>query len=637
MKKLSRKLSLSLLLKAAPIFILSLGLLFWQSSYLIHKKAMEHSTSMLNTTLQHVVNYMNTIETSAQSNVWLLEENFNPDSIQSIIQRVVLRNPNTISCSVSAEPNEFEQYGRYFSIYSVNEGDTVITVHEPDYDYFSKTWYKSAIKSGKGCWVAPFSDLTDGATDHKEAVASYCMPIRKGRRIAGVLSADFSFSRLAETVLAAEHPYPDAYFVLIGPDGRYLIHPESSRLFKKTIFSETDVNQNADIIALGHEMTSGQHGTMHITIKDVYSHVSYAPVPGTDWSLALISPDHKILANFNKLTYIIIAISAIGLIIILLLCHNVVRQTIRPLNELLVATKQITDGNYDTPIATSNRHDTIAFLQNSFAKMQQSIKERMDSKYKTINEFKQDNQELENALRLEEEADKKKHIFIQNVEQQIRTPLNVIDGFADVLRDTLPAQSEDKAMTAVLKDDELNNITNIMKQNAVHLNRMVLMLYDSSEMESETGILYTKNDETSCNSVVEECIQHTKTHFPNVNIRFESQVPDSLCLLTNNLYLMRSVRELLYNAAKYSDGKHISILLTQTNNTVLFTVEDVGPGLPDDSRELIFRPFTKAADLSQGLGLGLPLAKHHVESLGGSLTLDNSYRKGCRFIIEMPK
>lgn len=637
MKRLSRKLSISLLLMAAPLFVLSLGLLFLQSSYLIHQKAVDHSTSVLNTTLQHVVNYMNTIETTAQSNAWLLEENFTPDSIQSIAQRIVQKNPNTISCSVSAEPNEFKQYGRYFSVYSVNEGDTVISVHEPPYDYFAKTWYKAAIKAGKGCWVAPFSDLADGATDHKKSVASYCMPIRVGHRIAGVLSADFSFTRLSETVLAAEHPYPNAYFVLIGSDGRYLIHPDHSRLFKKTIFTETDVNKNADIIALGYEMTSGQKGTMHITIRDVYSHVSFAPVPGTDWSLALVTPDSQILTNFRSLVYVVIVLSVVGLLIIILLCHHVVKQTIRPLHELLIATKQIAYGHYKPTIKPSKRHDKIAFLQNSFAEMQQRIQERMEGKEQAIKEFEQSNQELEHALKVEAAADKKKHAFMQNVKQQIRAPLNVIDGFADVLRDSMRLQDDGQTIVTTLKEEELNNIANIMKQNTVHLNRMVLMLYESSEMESETGITYTKNDETSCNKVVEECIKHTKAHFPNAEIRFESQLTDSVCLLTNNLYLMRSVRELLYNAAKYSDAKHISVLVTQTNNTVLFTVEDVGPGLPEDSRDLIFRPFTKAADLSDGLGLGLPLAKHHIESLGGTLSLDDSYHKGCRFIIEMPK
>jgi signal transduction histidine kinase len=51
----------------------------------------------------------------------------------------------------------------------------------------------------------------------------------------------------------------------------------------------------------------------------------------------------------------------------------------------------------------------------------------------------------------------------------------------------------------------------------------------------------------------------------------------------------------------------------------------------------MFESFTKVNDLSEGLGLGLPLAKRHMRNLGGDLILDEKYKDGCRFIIELPK
>lgn len=100
---------------------------------------------------------------------------------------------------------------------------------------------------------------------------------------------------------------------------------------------------------------------------------------------------------------------------------------------------------------------------------------------------------------------------------------------------------------------------------------------------------------------------------------------------------MRTLREMLYNAAKYSDRQHIVLRLTQTDTTVCFIIEDIGPGLPENSKELIFTPFTKVNDLTDGLGLGLPLCKAHMEGLGGNFIYDDSYRQGCRFIAEIPK
>ena len=56
----------------------------------------------------------------------------------------------------------------------------------------------------------------------------------------------------------------------------------------------------------------------------------------------------------------------------------------------------------------------------------------------------------------------------------------------------------------------------------------------------------------------------------------------------------------------------------------------------EEQLEMIFMPFGKLNDLSEGLGLGLPLAKRHAQGLGGDLTLDTTYQEGCRFILELP-
>ena len=134
-----------------------------------------------------------------------------------------------------------------------------------------------------------------------------------------------------------------------------------------------------------------------------------------------------------------------------------------------------------------------------------------------------------------------------------------------------------------------------------------------------------------------DSIDYTKSHFPGLAIRFESEVPDSLSITANRRYLMRPLRELLYNAAKYSDGEHISLRVSQTEASVRFTIEDVGPGLSAESLENLFKPFIKLNDLSEGLGLGLSLARYHVISQGGVLDLDTTYHDGCRFNIIMPK
>jgi signal transduction histidine kinase len=66
-------------------------------------------------------------------------------------------------------------------------------------------------------------------------------------------------------------------------------------------------------------------------------------------------------------------------------------------------------------------------------------------------------------------------------------------------------------------------------------------------------------------------------------------------------------------------------------------VEDTGPGIAEEEISHLFEMFTKTNYLSEGLGIGLPLSKRHIQNLGGNLFLDTKYQGGCRFIIELAK
>ena len=349
-RSMSSKLSLSIVLMAAPIFVIALGILFFQSRQFIRQEAEEHATSVLNTTTQRVRNYMSAVETATNANTWFVEHYFQTDSLLAISRRIVTMNRHVYACGISAEPDMFPQYGRHFSVYTIDQGDAIVSLREPAYDYFKKDWYKAPLDSGKACWVDPYHEYTEGALNPSEIIASYSKPLYASgkwkeengqRKIVGVISTDLSFRRLSEAIDSAEHPYPNAYFVLIGSDGRYFIHPDTTRLFRKTIFDDADPNHQADLIALGHEMTAGKQGAMHVTINGNLCHVCYRPLPGTDWSLALICPDNDVLKNYHPLVYIISALIIVGLLVILLMCSRVVGRAIRPVNQLVSMTQQM--------------------------------------------------------------------------------------------------------------------------------------------------------------------------------------------------------------------------------------------------------------------------------------------------------
>ena len=618
---LSSKLNLSILVMAIPIFLLSMGLLFLKSRNDIYQEGEQSAFSALNTSMQQVRKYMMAVETATNSNLWLIEENFQPDSLLAISNRIVRLNIHVNGCSITAEPNMFPSVGRYFSAYTIREGDSIVTQREAEYDYYSKEWYSAPIEQGKACWIDPFDDYTEGTLSNSKIIASYSKPIYKDELIVGVISSDLSLNSLDKVINTVTPPYPSAYFVLIGGDGSYLTHPDSTLLFSKSDY-------------LDH--IAGRQGTKHLLHNGRMCQVSYQPIEGTDWSLAIVCPDSEILKSYNHLPYLIVALILIGLLVILWLCRRAVNQAISPLNTLLAYSQKISEGQFGLTIPFTGREDAIGQLQNSFAMMQQSINEHIGSIQRTVIETKERNEELAQATKLAEEAVRQKAAFIQDVSHQIRTPLNIIMGFAQVLRDNITSQNGHPDQST-LEKEEIANITDMMKHNAAHLDRMIKMLFDSSDDGISEERKSRRNEDVSPNKVGRECIGHTLVHFPNMPIRFETEVPDDFYLQTSHLYLMRTLRELLYNAAKYSDGQHISLHISQTEDAIFFTVEDVGTGISEESEDIIFSPFVKVDNLSEGLGLGLPLSKRHALSLGGDLILDNTYHDGCRFILKIPK
>lgn len=622
---------MGIILLAVPIFILSIGTLFYQSRNLIHEEVLSSNTNMLDKGLYQVCSYMSTIETAVNSNAWMMEEYLTPDSLESISGRIVKLNDPVVSCSVFMIPDYFKDYGSKFSVYAVQEKDAVKTYVEPEYDYFEKLSYTSAIKSGKALWVDPFVEYIEGKVDHNEAVATYSRPLRqKNGRIAGVVSAEMSFVQLTKLINKIELDYNGAFFILLDGNGRYLINPDTTHLFRKTIFSDAEPSKNPDMISLGHEMIAGKREAMHVTYKNKLYHVTYRPVPGTRWSLALACPDSEAMKSYYHLGYIIIGIILIGLLLIIWVSRQVAKQTITPINRLLDITQQIASGNYRHPIPISSSKGVIGTLQNSFVKMQHAIHDNMTKLRNNAEKVYKANEELKQAQMQADDTIVRKSKFLQTVSQNMRMPMNVITGFADVLRDS-------KGSDVVISDNEFSNISKMMKENAITLNRLMVLLLDTSETNADGELLCKKNDEVSVNQIAKECINHTLSHFPDARIELETDLPSTLHIVTNRLYLLCTLNELLYNSAKYTGGRDITLKISQTATTIRYTVQDIGSGLPSGSMDNVFKAFSTVENIAEGEGLGLPLAKRHAASLGGNLILDVDYRDGCRIIFELQK
>lgn len=628
-RSFSAKLSIWILLLTVPVFFFSVGMFFRRSHQMLREEAVSRANGVLYASLQHISRYLVTTETATNAYGWIVEKSMHPDSLPVLAERLVRFNPYTDGCAISTEPGVMPQYPKRFMVYSIRgEGDSITTTVEKDYNYFRKQWYIMPHDQQKSGWVVYYDETDQLNLDMNGMIATYSKPLYgPDSTMVGVISTELSLLHLSK-ILAEEKPYPNSYFIMVDEKGRYLGHPDSTRLFNKTIFSvASDPQDQADLIAMGYEMSRGYQGAMSVTLYDKPSLVCFCPVPGTSWSLAIVCPDEDIMAGYNKFTYMVITLLTIGLLLIVLYCHQMVSRSLRPLRELLGKTQQIAKGDLEVGIERSQRIDDIGHLQNSYVTMLESLKHYMDSVRAASEKAQNYNVELEEATKLVVEADKQKTAFMQNMTHQVRTPLNIIMGYAQILN--MPKSD-------AVSDEEIKSLAGAMDHNSKLLNRLVLMLFDSSDSGVSETAQCQKHESVPANEAMKEMVDYVMGLSPGIHIAFETDVPDDFVIRTNKKYLQYSMAEVLLNAVKYSDRQHIVARVNRTDTTIRFIIEDTGKGIVETDREKIFRFFTKVDDFSEGLGLGLPLTMRHARNLGGSFTLDPDYHDGCRFIFELP-
>ena len=434
---------------------------------------------------------------------------------------------------------------------------------------------ENALVLGRGEWEEPLNQ--------KSLTYTYSI-FDNTDRLKRKVSTDLSLTELSGD-LSSIKPYPHSYIILLGHDGRFYAHEDTSKIVNRSIFELTNGRYYTDKLALGYEMTSGHSGKMHADVSDVRCLICYQPVPGTNWSAALICPEQDVMHRYRHLNISILIIIFIGLLIIYVVCSRIVARAFEPMKLLEEQTRKITEGDYTTVIERSDAKSVVGYLQNSFADMQEVISRNIRDLNAAIDESVRRNNELQQANAGLEEAIGRQTAFVANMTHQIRTPLNLILGFSQLLRETggnMPAE-------------ERKRLLGVIDYYSMTLNRMSLMLYDSSDRGYHDEKVSLSYDTVSCNEVVRECIGYLNRYFPGVSTKFETTLDDSFTIVTDYLYLMRSIREILYNSGKYSDGKNVSIYVSASRNSVRFIFEDTGPGIPKEYQEHIFTPFLFSA------------------------------------------
>ena len=235
--------------------------------------------------------------------------------------------------------------------------------------------------------------------------------------------------------------------------------------------------------------------------------------------------------------------------------------------------------------------------------------------------------ELTAANKKAEIANAAKTRFVQNMSHEVRTPLNAIVGFSQLL--SLP----DDALTPEEKQEFSNHIMNNTKI-------LIMLLEDIlNTTDLDKGEYKITYDEGEVHFMCRAAISSSEHRLHSgVEMFYEPESEEPFTFRTDPQRVQQILINLLTNACKHtSKGKIVlASSLTAKPGFVTFSVTDTGPGVPADQAEAIFDRFTKLNSFVQGTGLGLSICREIATLMGANVYLDTTYTGGARFVFEVP-
>jgi PAS domain S-box-containing protein len=247
-----------------------------------------------------------------------------------------------------------------------------------------------------------------------------------------------------------------------------------------------------------------------------------------------------------------------------------------------------------------------------------------------ITERKQATEKLKLAKEKAEASDKLKTTFLNNISHEVRTPLNGILGFAEIMSQA-DLSEEDKQLSLSMlfesSDRLLNTITNYMDISLITSGNMVVNKKDfvPEKIMKEFSWKY----KTICSARKLELLLKMPEHSDKLSINTDPEI------------LNKIISHLLSNAIKFTEKGSIKYGYTILENEIEFFVKDTGIGIGEGSLKNIFKHFVKEdrgpLELTEGSGLGLSIAKGLVELLGGKIRVESERGKGSGFFFTIPQ
>ncbi|WP_334057457.1 ATP-binding response regulator [Polaribacter sp. P097] len=225
---------------------------------------------------------------------------------------------------------------------------------------------------------------------------------------------------------------------------------------------------------------------------------------------------------------------------------------------------------------------------------------------------------------------KLKNIFLNAINEEIREPLNSIIGLTHVLKDNNPRKDQEEYLKS-------------LNSSGISLLELFTNVININTLESKKVSI--KNRETNLNTLIENVIQIHKTACSQKNVNLIAKIDVNFpIILIDHVRYQQILNNLVSNAVKFTNEGEIILeikILRKNKNKIVFStnVIDTGIGISKDKIDVIWQNFTQASNstarLYGGSGLGLPIVKNIVRSMGSDIQLKSEPNKGSHFYFEL--
>lgn len=240
-------------------------------------------------------------------------------------------------------------------------------------------------------------------------------------------------------------------------------------------------------------------------------------------------------------------------------------------------------------------------------------------------------EQLEKAKKYSESLLRSREQLISTVSHDLRTPLNTITGYSDLIANTG-------------LDQKQANYLDKIKSSSNYVEKLVSDLLDFSKLEADK--IKIERIPFELNRLIKEVAGHFEEIQSNQNIKLQLDLaPDLNAPIISDPFRIRQIlTNLIGNAFKFTEKGNVRVMARVQNKKgepwLVIKVEDTGIGIPTEMQETIFQEFTQASPSDKqshgGYGLGLTISRKLTQLLKGTLSLESKVGKGSVFTLQIP-